>query len=208
MLGKKTFHFFAWLNFWLNQETLYSQQSPFIFSLYQGLLKYLDSQVKTEANQKKKADLLCEYFCSLTPAQEVLVLAFAGESKEPLLYGINSERLQILGDTKGISDSSKDKASLEIHLQRFLQEKKVFDYVLVHDITPYPSAELFFDKLVSCLHENSILGLGNIHKSREWEIAWKKLKEHPRVQLSLDFFDYGFVFLSYPGKKIHKVLAY
>jgi hypothetical protein len=208
MLGKKTFHFFAWLNYWLYQETLYSQQSPFIFSLYQGLLKYLDSQVKTGANQKKKANLLCEYFCSLTPALEVMELAFAGEPKEPLLHSITTERLHILGDTEWILDSSKDKASLEIHLQRFLQDQKVFDYVLVHDTTQYPSAELFFDKLLSCLHENSILGLGNIHKSRERELAWKKLKAHPRVQLSLDFFDYGFVFLSFPGKKIHKVLAY
>lgn len=208
MLGKNTFHFLARLRYWLNQETLYSQHSPFIFSLYQGLLKYLQSQGKAGANQKRKAALLGEYFCSLTPAQEVLELAFAGESKDPLLHGIASGTPPILEEADGIPDSLKKKSAWEIHLKHFLQDQKVFDYVLVHDTTQYLSVELFFEKLVSCLHENSILGLGNIHKSRETEIAWKKLKEHPRVQLSLDFFDYGFVFLSFPGKKTHKVLAY
>jgi hypothetical protein len=208
MLGKNTFHFFAWLNYWLNQETLYSQHSPFIFSLYQGLLKYLQSQGKTRANQKRKATLLGEYFCSLTPAKEVLEFAFADVSEEPLLQSIASGTLHALGKRKEISDSSKEEASWEIHLQRFLQDQKVFDYVLAHDTAQLISSELLLDKLVWSLHENSILCLGNIHKSRETEMAWKKLKEHPRVQLSLDFFDYGFVFLSFPGKKTHKVLAY
>ena len=48
---------------WLKKEDLYSQQSPFVFSLYQGLVKHL--ALKPNLNEDP-TNLASSYFCALT----------------------------------------------------------------------------------------------------------------------------------------------
>lgn len=54
----------------------------------------------------------------------------------------------------------------------------------------------YFHLLLEKANENSIIILDDIHWSAEMEEAWKQIKEHPEVILSVDLFFIGIVFFN------------
>lgn len=58
----------------------------------------------------------------------------------------------------------------------------------------YAPTMQYFAQLLTKVHEDSVIIVDDIYWSREMKEAWKVIKQHPSVMLSIDIFDAGLVF--------------
>lgn len=90
-------------------------------------------------------------------------------------------------------------------LPQALQDLKRLDYVFIdgnHQLKPTLS---YFETCLEYSHSNTIFVFDDIHWSAEMATAWEAVKAHPKVQLSIDLFFMGLVFLQ-SEKKEHLTL--
>jgi len=52
----------------------------------------------------------------------------------------------------------------------------------------------YFKKLLPTAHNNSVFIFDDIHWSKDMQEAWQEIKAHPEVRVSIDTFQWGFVF--------------
>ena len=64
----------------------------------------------------------------------------------------------------------------------------------------------YFDLLLPTIDNDSVWILDDIHWSPEMEEAWEIIKNHPKVTVTIDTFQWGFVFFRYEQKKEHFVI--
>lgn len=234
---------------WLHKEDLYSQQSPFVFTLYQGLVKHLASKQASEEkasalastsfstacyreklpstpneyNQQspywkptQKGVNLLAYFCSLTPAQQVLEIGTGHGAVTRRLERIPVSKLYSLeqdptlwkqAQVKGSPATNYLLGTTEEQLQALLETIDQLDFILINDLLSKAALRAVIERCKPRIHSKTILVLAHIHRSTEMEQAWATVKADASVQLTLDFFDYGLVWFAYPGPKTHVILG-
>ena len=64
----------------------------------------------------------------------------------------------------------------------------------------------YFDLLLPTIDNDSVWIFDDIHWSQEMEEAWEIIKNHPKVTVTIDTFQWGFVFFRYEQKKEHFVI--
>ena len=64
----------------------------------------------------------------------------------------------------------------------------------------------YFDLLLPTIDNDSVWIFDDIHWSSEMEDAWEIIKSHPKVTVTIDTFQWGFVFFRYEQKKEHFVI--
>jgi len=64
----------------------------------------------------------------------------------------------------------------------------------------------YFDLLLPTINNDSVWIFDDIHWSQEMEEAWEIIKDHPKVTVTIDTFQWGFVFFRYEQKKEHFVI--
>ena len=64
----------------------------------------------------------------------------------------------------------------------------------------------YFDLLLTTVTNDSVWIFDDIHWSLEMEEAWNEIKNHPRVTVTIDTFQWGFVFFRYEQEKEHFVI--
>ena len=64
----------------------------------------------------------------------------------------------------------------------------------------------YFLKLLPTTHNDSVFIFDDIHWSAGMEEAWKEIKEHPSVKVTVDTFFWGFVFFRKEQEKEHFVI--
>ncbi len=200
MRGKKRNTTFAYLKHWLLKEDQYSQQSPFIYSVYQGALDFLKKETPS-ASKEEKVALLIAYFCQLTDANQVLELGTGNETKTRLLNQVTK------GQVYRISEPAALSQGMEVFQQSIL-ELPALDFVLIHShFSPalMPELEALF---LPRMHAQGLLLLEGIHQHKEMNATWQGIQADTRIRLSLDFFDFGVAFLSYSGPKSKLYLSY
>lgn len=161
---------------------------------------------------------LYQFFCSLTPAGNVLELGTClGISSRYLskvtlgkLYTFegSKEIARIAQPTQGYENINLIVGELSQTLPLVLEVMQKIDFALIDATHTYEGTLSYFDQLIQKIHPKSILAIGDIHWSREMEKAWKEIKARPEVRLSLDFYECGIVFFDYPGEKTEYVLDF
>lgn len=89
-----------------------------------------------------------------------------------------------------------------------LQDLDALDFLVIH---PEFSQAWIRELISNCLprmQSTGILAMGGIHQSEEMNAYWKEVCQKDSVKLSLDFFDYGFLFFDYSGPKTDLILGY
>jgi predicted O-methyltransferase YrrM len=231
----------AFFQHWLRKEDLYSQQSPYIFSRYQHLIAYLKSpklshsratdfstSIFSNATQKrttgttrdlwkprKKAALLCSYFCQTTAAKQVIELGTGTGAVTRLLDQATKGRLYTFseGDYFDSKDtfSSNTKVIPEFTVAKFtavLQDLDALDFLVIHPEFSQTRFREIFSICLPRMQSTGILALGGIHQSEEMNARWQEVRKEDSVRLTLDFFDYGFLFFDYSGPKTDLILEY
>jgi len=61
----------------------------------------------------------------------------------------------------------------------------------------------YFQKLLPLAHNDSVFIFDDIHWSAEMQEAWKEIIEHPQVRVSIDTFQWGFLFFRREQVKEH-----
>jgi predicted O-methyltransferase YrrM len=64
----------------------------------------------------------------------------------------------------------------------------------------------YFDLLLPTITNDSVWIFDDIHWSAEMEEAWEIIKNHPKVTVTIDTFQWGFVFFRYEQEKEHFVI--
>lgn len=83
-------------------------------------------------------------------------------------------------------------------LSLLLKEKPRLDLVYLDGDHRKGSSTRYFNQLLSHFHDQSILILADIYWSEEMYEAWQEIKNHPKVSVALDLFDFGILFFD-PG---------
>ncbi len=189
----------AYLKHWLLKEDRYSQQSPFIFSVYQGALNCIKKE--TPSTKEEKVAVLMAYFCQLTAANQVLELGLGNKTCSEYLHQITKGKVIHLPTTElfvqgfeGISPS--------------FPELLTFDFVLIHpQVNPF-DLQLVLSYILPRMNPKGIIFLEGIHQKKVVNASWKKIQADSQIQLTLDFFDFGVAFISYSGPKTNLNLSY
>jgi hypothetical protein len=243
---------FAFFEHWLRKEDLYSQQSPFIFSLLQGVVTYLKGAQSSPTNEfgfsatifstasrnelkkneglplsessmppnrvwlpRKKAAFLCSYLCQTTAAKQVMEVGTGNGAVTRLLDQVVKGQLHTFSE-RDFFDSETEFSPKTCLINEFtvakcsavLQDLDALDFLIIH---PEYSQERIQEVLSLCLprmDSKGIVALGGIHQNHVMAACWKELKTDSKTRLSLDFFDYGFVFFDYSGPKINLCLGF
>lgn len=80
-------------------------------------------------------------------------------------------------------------------LPKIIREQEPFDFFHFDGDHRYQPTLDYFEACLKVSHNNSVFCIGDIYWSPEMEKAWKALKKHPKVRLSIDLFHFGLLFL-------------
>ena len=90
------------------------------------------------------------------------------------------------------------------HLEKISPEK--FD-LIYYDGNHQKEATLkYFELLIPTVTNDSVWIFDDIHWSKEMEQSWEIIKKNPNVTLTIDTFQWGFVFFRHEGQKEHFVI--
>ncbi|MET0760631.1 MAG: class I SAM-dependent methyltransferase [Flavobacterium sp.] len=64
----------------------------------------------------------------------------------------------------------------------------------------------YFELLLPTINNETVWIFDDIHWSAEMEEAWEVIKEHPKVTVTIDTFQWGLVFFRYEQKKEHFII--
>lgn len=64
----------------------------------------------------------------------------------------------------------------------------------------------YFELLLPTINNDSVWIFDDIHWSPEMEEAWEIIKNHPKVKVTIDTFQWGFVFFRYEQEKEHFII--
>ncbi|GGF16538.1 O-methyltransferase [Echinicola rosea] len=177
------------------------------------------SAITRHSSSKPKFSLLYQYFCSLTPAQVVVELGTCvGVTTSYLAQSAKGEVYTFEGAVE-LADVAKTTFSefTNIHLvlgriqetlPGVLREISTVDFALIDAHHDYQATIQFWETLLPSLKKSSIVAIGDIHRSRDMENAWKELKAHDAVSMSMDFYECGILFFTAGIKKQHYTLHY
>lgn len=79
-------------------------------------------------------------------------------------------------------------------LPEALHALKRLDYLYIDGDHRRGACLEYFEKCLAYAHSGSVFVIGDIHWSGEMEKAWKEMRLHPRVSLSIDLFHLGLLF--------------
>ncbi|MGA9637801.1 O-methyltransferase [Flavobacterium sp.] len=64
----------------------------------------------------------------------------------------------------------------------------------------------YFERLLPTVHNDTVWIFDDIHWSAEMEEAWKIIKDHPKVKVTIDTYQWGLVFFRYEQPKQHFII--
>jgi predicted O-methyltransferase YrrM len=178
----------------------------------------MTAEVTRYSTSSKKYSLLYEYFCSLTPAANVIELGTCTGINVQYLAQATLGKVYTIEGSKALQEkaSSYNENHKIVYLKGKIQEllppllAKVgqVDFVLIDASHTYRDTIDFFETLLPFLHSKSIVAIGDIYWSQGMETAWKELCKHEHVRLSLDFFECGLLLFDAEYPKDSYILTY
>lgn len=93
-------------------------------------------------------------------------------------------------------------------LPTLLEELPSIDAAYLDANHTYEASMRYFSLLLPNIHAHSFLVIDDIYWSADMQRAWKEMRQHPQVSLSLDLFDAGILFFQPGLQKAHYVLSF
>jgi len=118
---------------------------------------------------------------------------------------------QTAGVAKSMFDTFKMK-NIELHVGEFqstlpeLLKKKAYDLIFFDGNHQKEATLTYFEMCLEAAHDSSVFIFDDIHWSQDMEQAWKEIREHDQVTLSIDTYQWGFVFFKSGRQKEHFIL--
>ncbi|TRO63938.1 O-methyltransferase [Christiangramia sabulilitoris] len=103
-----------------------------------------------------------------------------------------------------------DLNNIELRVNKFdaemdalIQENQKFDLIYFDGNHQKQATLDYFNQLLPTAHNDSVFIFDDIHWSSEMEEAWEEIKKHPKVQVTIDTFQWGLVFFRKEQVKQH-----
>lgn len=93
--------------------------------------------------------------------------------------------------------------SFDAHFVPNLKELKQVDFILFDGNHMYEPTLKYFNESLPFINENSVFVFDDIYWSNQMKNAWQKIKEHPKVTVTIDLFEMGLVFFKQGQNKQH-----
>ena len=95
-------------------------------------------------------------------------------------------------------------ASFGAALPEALEQLQKVDYVFIDGDHQSQATIKYFNTILPCLHNDSLIVVSDIYWSSEMMNAWNMLKSHSDITISIDFYHFGILFLRKEQKqKVH-----
>ncbi len=94
-------------------------------------------------------------------------------------------------------------------LPEVLRNHPVLDIVFIDGNHSFAPTLKYFEQTLPHAHNDTIFIFDDIHWSADMEKAWHAIQQHPRVTITIDIYEMGFVFIRNENKKPeHFVIKY
>lgn len=101
-------------------------------------------------------------------------------------------------------------SDIENHLQSSTlsesPENEILDLIYFNANHSQKEMLTYFDLLLPTSNNDAVWIFNDIHCSPEIEEAWELIKKHPKVKVTIDTFQWGFVFFRYEQEKEHFII--
>jgi predicted O-methyltransferase YrrM len=175
-------------------------------------LKYLDpvaTITRRSAKRKKLAQLLFRIVRHYSPMNILELGTSFGISTSYMALANQDARVVTVEYSKSILEYTRRNFKA-LHLDNIQVVQGHFDDVLEEVLGQMPMVDLafidgnhkyeptvrYFETLLPKTHASSIIVLDDIHWSGDMEEAWKDIRKHPSVRLTIDLFFFGLVFFN------------
>lgn len=98
--------------------------------------------------------------------------------------------------------------NIDDSLSQVLNEVDKLDLIFFDANHRSESVLNYFNQCITKVHNNSVVIIDDIYWSSDMELAWKKIKEHPKVITTIDLFQIGIVFFNSDLYKKHYKMRY
>lgn len=126
-------------------------------------------------------------------------LYLAKANSEAKIYTVegSSEVARIADETfrsEGMNNISLFQGTFHEHLTNILQEMRTVDLAFVDGHHEEQATLEYFEQILPFIHEDSILVFDDIYWSKGMTSAWQKIKQDPKVTVSIDLYQLGICF--------------
>ncbi|GAA0871261.1 class I SAM-dependent methyltransferase [Gangjinia marincola] len=101
----------------------------------------------------------------------------------------------------GLSNIASKTGQFDQVLPSLLDRK--YDLVFIDGHHQKESTLRYFEQLIPCAHNDTIFIFDDIYWSSGMEVAWKEIKQHPKVKVTIDTYHWGLVFFRAEQEKEH-----
>lgn len=126
------------------------------------------------------------YMCRANPNAKIFT--FEGAKEIAAIAQSNFDKLA----SKNIELIEGD---IDNTLPSFLSLERSIDLAYIDANHRFEPTISYFNQILNCSTEKSIIVIDDIYWSKEMNRAWNKIKRDPRISLTLDLFEAGIVFL-------------
>jgi len=115
------------------------------------------------------------------------IITIEGAPAVAKVAAVNLKKLDVLNVKQLVGD-------FKTELKPALEEFNQLDFVFFDGNHRYQVTINYFESCLPLAHENSIFVFDDIYWSTEMQKAWKKIKSHPSVTVTIDVYSMGIVF--------------
>jgi len=163
---------------------------------------------KRSAKSAKDANAIFRLVKHLQPAQSVEIGTSLGLSTLYMSMATNNpistfEGIEAIADVAKSNIEKALKTNIDVvignfddTLEPFLSKHQNIEFFYVDGNHYYEPTMRYFNWALDSSNRKTMMLFDDINWSAEMQKAWKELRHHPSVVLSLDFFHFGLVFLS------------
>jgi predicted O-methyltransferase YrrM len=176
------------------------------------------SSITKYSTSSRKYSLLYQFFCSKTPAEQVFELGTCVGLNTRYLSKVTKGCIYTFEGSSALWKKSQEfqkplnthyvLGNLEYSLPYILNKHHPVDFALIDANHTFAATIAYFELLLPKIQESSIIAIADIHWSKEMNQAWEKIKSHPQVVISLDFFECGVLIFDNTLPKSHYILHY
>jgi predicted O-methyltransferase YrrM len=176
------------------------------------------SSVTKYSTSPRKFSQLYQFFCLKTPANVVFELGTCVGVNTRYLSKATKGKLYTFEGSQALWQKSQENpkpenahfvlGDLKNSLPYLLEKNQTVDFALLDANHTYQATFDYFELLLPKIRETSIIAIADIHWSKEMNRAWEKIKAHPEVVISLDFYECGILFFDKTLTKSHYILHY
>jgi predicted O-methyltransferase YrrM len=176
------------------------------------------SSITKHSTSSRKYSQLYQFFCSKTPAKFVYELGtcvglntrYLAQATKGTLFTFEGAKAlwQKAQETEKPHNTHFVLGQLKNSLPYILEKNHPVDFAILDANHTYQATIDYFELILPKIKETSIIAIADIHWSKDMNQAWDKIKSHPKVVISLDFYECGILIFDKSLTKSHYILQY